>query len=161
MHRVLTHILVAAVFVLPFAAFAEDHHERKLPGSGMLSRTQQGGNNVSIDGVWGRDPSSSDPKNAPPITGSVSRDEQGKKWRLSVANSTKDTYRAELELIQLDAASKKLKSDFFSFTLKGGATSARDVDAQGRSRNAEVRLVSWKKIGSPKSAPTAQLAKHK
>ncbi len=161
MQRVLTYILVAAVFALPFLVSAEDHAERKLPGSGMLSRTQQGGNNVSIDGVWGRDPSSSDPKNAPPITGSVSREEQGKKWRLSVANSTKDTYRAELELIQLDASSKKLKSDYFSFTLKGGASSARDVDAQSRSRNAEVRLVSWKKVGGEKHTPPAQLAKRK
>ena len=118
----------------------------------MLSRTQQGGNNVSIDGVWGRDPSSSDPKNAPPITGSVKRSPDSKRWTLSVANGTEDTYRAELELIQLDNTSKKLKSDYFSFTLKGGASASRDVDAHGRARNSEVRLVSWKKIGGKKAA---------
>ena len=149
------------VIMLPVACLAEEKRERQLPGSGMLSRTQQGGNNVSIDGVWGRDPSSSDPKNAPPITGSVKRSADNKKWTLSLANGTEDTYRAELELIQLDNMSKKLKSDYFSFTLKGGANSAREVDAHGRARNAEVRLVSWKKIGSAKKPAAAKDAPRK
>lgn len=141
---------VVSVFVLGGVAFAQSEATKKkeLPQSGMLSATGSSGTHLKTPGVWGGDGltgGTSESGDSAPISGSVSRTSPGN-WKATVQNSSKDTYSADLEVIQVNERGSVVKSDSFSVTLKPGASYERNFSANGSSRQGQLKLKGWKQL---------------
>jgi hypothetical protein len=119
-----------------------------LPKTGTLSVSASSNRQeLGLPDTWGgNDPSG---KEVAPIAGSVSR--MGKdKWQVIVGNNSEDTYAVDVEVIQRDGRGSKTKSDFFSYTLKGGASQKQTVSGATTTESAELSLRDWRNLSAEK-----------
>ena len=142
--RFVLTLLCLACLSCASLALAADKAEKKLPKSGTLSTNSSstGAGNHKVDMPWGVDEQAS---NAP-IEGSVSR-ASGGDWMMRIFNTSKDTYSVDLAVSQTDARGSNVKTDHFSYSLRGGQSAERRVPAGLNSANAELKLNGWKKSG--------------
>lgn len=130
---------------------AEDgEKKRKLSKSGVLSGSVNiEGAAKSVDGEWGsQDTDAFSAEESPPVTGSVSR--SGRDWVMKVFNNSEDTYRVQLEVQQIDKGQKKLKSDYFTYTLGPKSSEERKLASNSRTENCLLKLSSWDLVKSGK-----------
>ena len=143
MKRVLLTALL--MFVTAGFVFAEDadiSSKKELPKSGSLSFSGSAGGNGSF-GVgmpWG-----SDEQGDSPISGSVSRAGTDA-WMMRVFNNSKDTYSVSLRVVQKNERGTQVKSDSFSYVLKGGQKAERKVSSVPASKAGELMLDKWKNL---------------
>lgn len=121
--------------------------KRELPATGVLSQTRSSGTaGNSVPAPWGSDALD---KSAPPITGSVSR--LGKdEWAVRIFNNSEDTYSVSVEVVQMGRGSKRLKSDNYSYTLKGKAKAEREFKANQGVTDCVLKLTRWKNLTAKK-----------
>ncbi|MCB0337627.1 MAG: hypothetical protein KDD62_15030 [Bdellovibrionales bacterium] len=141
-------LLTILWLVFPAVLLAENAAEGKAKDpefsqQGLLAGTAQGATGNTQLGGWGAG-STGGP--AAPIGGSVSKD--GRNWKVRVVNNSEDTYRANFDAVQLDKLNKKLKSNPFSATLKGGEKLERVIKAHPTAQHCNLQIKSWKKVGS-------------
>ena len=134
--------MAVITLVLVTGASAQDKKEKKLPRSGMLSSstTSAGAGAHRAEMPWGEDGSGG---NAP-VEGSVSK-VSGGDWMMRLINGSKDSYNVDVSVVQKDARGTSLKTDHFSYSLRGGQSAERRVSAALNAANAELRLDGWKK----------------
>lgn len=128
--------------------------EKKMPKSGVIAST--------IPGGYGRQgfPTWSDAdiqgKEAPPISGSVSRVGQ-KDWKLVVVNNSEDHYSCSIKVAQITRSGSTAKSDSFTLSLKAGERVERPVSGSESAVGATVILESFKKTAAKKKVDTRQV----
>ena len=126
--------------------------EKELPKSGSLS-TSSAGTSASraVPDAWGGvDPQG---KESAPITGSVSK-QTPTKWIARVFNNTDETYTVNLVVNQFNRSNTKIKSDSFSYTLRGKQSAERDITALSTTEQCTLDLVNWtKKASAPPAKP--------
>lgn len=126
---------------------SEKKKKKELPNSGTLSETRNVGTSGSfVPAPWGDDVLSEE---EPPIGGSVSR-LNAREWIMKVVNNTKDTYSVSLQLVQLARGSKPLKSDYYSYTLKPGASAERKFTTNQTVVDCALKLTKWKNLTKSK-----------
>jgi len=137
---------IISLSILNFAvAFAEDKAPTPtpLPKSGSLASSFAGGQNAGTsDKSWGTNVLDQEPA---PIAGSVSKD--GNKWVAKVFNNSKDTYSADVKIIQSNDRGGSAKNDYFSVSLRPGQSDSRSFASANGAINASLELTRWKKIG--------------
>jgi len=144
-------VAISLLFCLPISGVAEGKKaevKKELPQSGSLSSSRiGGGEGVAVEGAWGGVEPFAAEKN--PITGSVSR-RNVRDWIMKVFNNSEDTYRVTVAVVQLDKGNKKLKSNTYSYTLKGGESKEREFTARPGTEQCALELKNWKNLTPPK-----------
>ncbi len=117
-----------------------------LPRSGSLSTSiSTGAVNQKIPDVWG----GVDGKDEAPIAGSVSRLNPST-WQMKVFNNSKDTYSANLGVVQRNSRGSVVKSDSFSYTLRPNQSESRTIAAGLNATEAALDLRSFKNLSQKK-----------
>ena len=153
MIRIVTFSIALSIGLSLGVAYCQDGEGKKpeLPKSGVLSRSLTTGyQSTNVDMPWNE-------KNAAltqqaPVTGSVSRISP-REWRMRVFNNSQDTYSVNLRVRQLSNSGAQLRSDSFSYTLKGGESAERALAAAFNSEDAILVLDSWRNL-TPKKKET-------
>lgn len=118
----------------------------ELPKSGSLSTSGDFGYRRSaVGGEWGG--TDQQGKDVAPISGSVSKLSDNE-WVMKAFNNSKDTYSVSLEVAQYGVNGQRLKGDFFSYTLRPSQNVERKISASPSTKSCDLKLQSWKKIGS-------------
>ncbi|RIL09229.1 MAG: hypothetical protein DCC75_07015 [Proteobacteria bacterium] len=147
------------VSCLPLQAEEEEGDaEANLPKSGVLSRSVKGGyQSKDVNVPWGTEESPA--KETSPITGSVSK-LSDKAWKMKLFNNSEEsTYSADVRVNQYNLRGVKIKSDYFSYTLKPGESTERDVSASASTVDSQLELVSWKNLTPKKEKKDEQQEK--
>ena len=116
-----------------------------LPKSGLLSSTYNSGYQAKSIDVWSRKGESVE--KSEPLSGSVSRGSDSQ-WKVKIFNNSEDSFDANIRVRQINSKGSVIKTDSFSFRLKPKGASERSVFALSSSADAQMELVSWKRIGS-------------
>jgi len=135
--------------------------EVKLPQSGTLASTG-GSGRQNVVKTWGDD-LVTDRKDAPPLAGSVSAEGRGL-WSVNVSNTSEDLVAGSFEIQQISNNGQVVKRDYFSVSLKPGASAKRRLSRSPSGSNAVLNVKSWKatkvkegpkqeKAGTPKDQP--------
>ena len=126
----------------------EDKVIKKLPKSGMLASTNNGGL-ANTAGGFG-DTALDDEEGNNPIGGSVSK--AGNTWVAKVFNNSKRQVTGSFRVLQLDKNEKGVKSDSFSASLSPNQSVERVFPSNPLSVSGSLEIASWKskKIEAPK-----------
>jgi hypothetical protein len=124
-------------------AVAEEKRQRELPKSGTLAGSLVSGyDSKAVDMPWGEEVGD---KEAPPISGSVSRVGPNQ-WVARIFNNTPDRYSVDLEVVQIGESGARVRSDYFSYTLKPGETAERPVRTGANVAQCTLNLRNWKNL---------------
>jgi|GEM_PF-1810736 len=138
--------------------------KEELPKSGVLSRSLGTGyQSTNVDMPWGsdgKDSAGGAASGRPPISGSVSKVSPAQ-WLMRVFNNSEDSYSVNLRVIQRDMRGTVLKSDSFSYNLRPGQKAERSISSYRNTADAELNLVSWKKLSPPKKAEDGEAVRKK
>lgn len=136
---------------------AKDQAQKKeLPKSGSLSSSITGGyQNRAVAEPWGG--TDSQGENVAPISGSVFRNGP-RDWKMTIFNNSDDTYSVSVEVAQYGSTGNKIKGDNFSYTLRPRGSEERLVTGNDKTKDAQLNLRSWRKIGGSKPTPAAAQA---
>ncbi|WKZ57052.1 MAG: hypothetical protein QY326_10015 [Bdellovibrionota bacterium] len=132
---------------------------KELPQSGVLSESATAGTRAEVANPWGDVGLGGD--DAAPISGSISRG-KGNNWIMKVFNNSEDPYTVNLEVEQLTANGTRARSDYYSYTLKGGANAEQPISATPQVKDMRLKLRNWKNLApkkeeaAPKDAPKAE-----
>jgi hypothetical protein len=131
-----------------------DKEKKKLPKEGVLSQSfsAAGGGSQNAEVPWGSDLLGD---KGPPVSGSVSRI-GNREWSMKVLNTSDDTYSVSLEVVQMRRGAQKLKSDYYSYTLKPKQAVEKTFKAAQGAEECTLKLNKWKKIGSKKKEEQKQ-----
>lgn len=141
-NRYLFSIVFTVMLGLIVQPVLAEKEEAELPQSGSLASSVAGGyGNSKVAEPWG----GSVIEGNAPLAGSVSK-LSDREWRMRLFNNSEDTYDASVEVVQYDQRGSRLKSDNFSFRIKGGNSVERTVSSRSSTYNAEVKLKSWKNL---------------
>lgn len=119
-----------------------------LPKSGSLATSFTGGASGSTSTSWGQDVLE---KSAAPLGGSVSR--SGTSWVAKVFNNSKDSFSADVKLVQINARGGSARNDYFSVSLRPGQSSERTYSVANGAVSANLELSGWKKLGGQEKKP--------
>lgn len=146
--RRLASLLIVAVLCATSSRALGAPKEKELPKSGNLSTSVMSGAATTEvpDPFGGID---IDDAEAAPITGSVSRIDEDT-WRMRVFNNSQDVYSVNLGVQQRDDTGRVIKTDNFSYTLKGGTSAERSIQSASGAFEAALDLRSYRKLSKPK-----------
>ncbi len=116
-----------------------------IANSGSLSTTYRGGGSGGISVGNAFNDIGVSQGNPDGIGGSLSR-LNSQELRAVIVNNTQETYSISLEAIQSGASNRKLKSDYFSATLKPGETYERLLRASPSFISGELRVRSTRQL---------------
>lgn len=150
MTRLVIALLTLTVTV-PSVALGEVKKQKDLPQSGTLSATSSAGTSAEVPNPWGG--VSLDDGKPNPISGSVSK-VSANQWMMKVFNNSQDPYSVSLEVEQLDTSGRRARSDYFSYTLKAGASAQQPISASPQTRDMRLNLRSWKNLAKKKPEAT-------
>jgi hypothetical protein len=150
MRRLASLLIVAVLCAVSSGAFAAPK-EKELPKSGNLSTSVMSGAATTEvpDPFGGVDLGDAE---SAPITGSVSRIDEDT-WRMRVFNNSQDVYSVNLGVQQRDDTGRVIKTDNFSYTLKGGASAEQSITSASGAFEAALDLRSYRKLTKTKAAP--------
>lgn len=133
---------------------APEKEKAPAPKSGLLSTNRVGERATVIDTPWSDAPG--DENTSSPIAGSVSRLNQ-REWKMVVANNGKDPYSVDVAVEQVNDRGTVVKSDHFTYTLKAGEQTTRNISSGVNVSDARLKLGRWKNLApKPKEEkPTA------
>ena len=130
---------------------SEKDPNKGLPKHGVLSSTYTAGDqSMSVD-VWAKKGAAVDAVS--PISGSVSR-VSDKQWQMKVYNNTDDSFNADVRVKQINSRGNVIKTDSFSLRLKPKESTDRVIAGLSAAADAQLELVSWKRIVSTKVTST-------
>jgi hypothetical protein len=132
--------------------------KKELPKSGILSRSLDTGyQSKDVNLPWGygeKDKVRDEDSGQPPITGSVSKVSE-RQWIMRVFNNSEDSYSVDLKVTQRDNRDTVLKTDSYSYNLKPGEKAERNISSYANTADAQLALVSWRKLSSAKKKEPA------
>ena len=143
--------LIIIALLIPSLLLAEGADE-KLPASGVLSSATEGGmGGTDVNIPWG-----SKYNQAPPIAGSVSKLSE-RELSVKLFNNTESTYAVTVAVLQFKSGGAVLKTDIYSYTIKGKGSVERTVPGSPLTVASRLELRSWKDL-TPKKAEEAAVS---
>ena len=152
------NLCTASLFAQDSALKAKVDPNKGLPKSGTLSSTYNAGFQAKSVDVWSRKGESIEA--AAPLSGSVSKG-SASQWKMKIYNNSDDSFDANVRVRQTNAKGLAIKTDSFSYRLKPKSSNERSISAVAGSVDAQLDLVSWKRIPSVDLSPDLESASDK